>query len=372
MKILILDTYYDNFLRDFYAKNKIGGLDFKRQRRMLMDGFYAQSDSYSHYLKVLGVDAQELVINDELLQRKWAKENGIEVNGRGLLTKLQMMPLVWRVFGKPSWVQTIALAQVKKYKPDIIYMQNLSILNPDVLASIGKRSLLVGQIAYQLPPEKYLKHYNLILTSFPHFVNRLKKMGIKSEYFKIGFDPRVLRRLSKQKKKYDVTFIGAFTPQHSKGTKLLEKIAKKVPIHVWGRGTEFLSPTSPLRKNLHSEFACGLYMYKILAQSRIVLNRHINVAEDYANNMRLYEVTGVGTMLLTDRKKNMNSLFEVGKEVVDYKGAKDAIKKIKYFLTHDSERKKISLAGQRRTLVDHSYSVRMRKLHKILKSLLED
>ena len=36
-------------------------------------------------------------------------------------------------------------------------------------------------------------------------------------------------------------------------------------------------------------------MYRVLRQSKIALNRHSDVAEDHANNMRLYEATGVGT-----------------------------------------------------------------------------
>lgn len=366
MKILIIDTYYDDFLKDFYLKNKVGDLNYEQHKRKLLDGFYAQSDSYSYYLRKVGIEAEELVINDERLQRKWAKEKEIKVEGNKLITKLQLLPLIWRFVGRPAWVQEIALAQIKKYKPDIVYMQNLSYLNPEVLSEINKFSNLIGQIAYVLPPKEYLKKYDLILTSFPHYVSRLRKMGINSEYFKIGFDPRIINKVSKQKKKYNVAFIGAFTPQHSEGTKVLEEIAKKVPVDIWGRGVEFLSPLSPLRKHLHKESACGLYMYKVISQSRIVLNRHVNVAENYANNMRLYETTGMGTMLLTDKKKNLNNLFRVGKEVVDYQNPQEAVEKIRYFLKHETERERLAANGKKRTLKDHSYKARMKELAKIL------
>ena len=52
--------------------------------------------------------------------------------------------------------------------------------------------LLVGHIACPLPPKSFLKPFDLILTSFPHFVEILNNQGIKSEYFKIGFDKRIL------------------------------------------------------------------------------------------------------------------------------------------------------------------------------------
>ncbi len=44
-------------------------------------------------------------------------------------------------------------------------------------------------------------------------------------------------------------------------------------------------------------------MYEVIRRSRVTLNFHIDLAEGWANNMRLYEATVVGTLLLTDWKK---------------------------------------------------------------------
>ena len=43
------------------------------------------------------------------------------------------------------------------------------------------------------------------------------------------------------------------------------------------------------------------------------------MAKSYANNMRLYEATGVGALLVTDWKENLGEMFEPGKEVVAYR-----------------------------------------------------
>ena len=50
-------------------------------------------------------------------------------------------------------------------------------------------------------------------------------------------------------------------------------------------------------------------MYNILSRTKISFNRHINVAENNANNMRLYEATGMGSLLLTDKKDNLMKTF---------------------------------------------------------------
>jgi spore maturation protein CgeB len=368
MRILIVDTYYPSFLQSFRKIHKgLFRLSYERYKKELLKTAFGTSDFYSYNLKKLGWEASEIITNDEILQNKWAKENGLKVGGNHFITKLQALPFAYKFLGRPKWVQEIALAQIKKYKPDIVYIQDLSILNPETLRKVKTCCrLLVGQIASPLPPRQYLKPFDLIVTSLPHYMSILRKMRIKSEYLKLAFDPRILKKVGKKKRIYNMTFVGSFTPYHSAGTKILEGLAKHVPVHVWGQGLEFLSPLSHLRKNYHGE-AWGFEMYKILAKSKIVINRHISVSDGYANNMRLYEATGMGAMLITDRKKNLGELFKIGKEVVDYKNSADLVKKIGYYLKNETKREKIARSGQKRTLKDNTYRFRMRELVRILK-----
>jgi spore maturation protein CgeB len=108
-------------------------------------------------------------------------------------------------------------------------------------------------------------------------------------------------------------------------------------------------------------------MYRTLARSCITLNRHINVAENNANNMRLYEATGVGAMLLTDRKDNLHKLFDIDHEVVAYSSKEEAAEMVRYYLDHPDEMVRIAQAGQARTLREHTYGQRMQELVPILK-----
>jgi spore maturation protein CgeB len=107
-------------------------------------------------------------------------------------------------------------------------------------------------------------------------------------------------------------------------------------------------------------------MYRSLARSRVTLNRHINVAENNANNMRLYEATGVGALLITDRKDNLAEMFEIGKEVVAYSSPEEAAEMIQYYIAHPEEARVIAQAGQERTLKEHTYKKRMEELLPLL------
>lgn len=372
MRLLIIDTYYKKFIDSLRLNNPdISGYDYKTQLNFLLSQMFGTSDFYSKNLNKLGHKAVDIVANDEILQRQWALENGFEIEKSNFFSKIQQLPFIHKFIGRPDWVQKIALEQIKKMKPNVIYMQDLSILNPDTLKKARKYTkLLVGQIACPLPNVNNLKQFDLILTSFPHYIDRFAKMGIKSEYFKIGFEKRVLNKIGKLKKKYEVTFIGGISPSHKKGIRILNYVASRLRMDAWGYGKQYLQKTSALYKYHHGE-AWALDMYKLLGQSKITINRHIDVAENFANNMRLYEATGMGAMLITDKKDNLKDIFNVGEEVVEYTDKNDLVKKIKYYLNHENERSKIAMAGQKRTLRDHTYLTRMKELIKILNKYVQ-
>jgi spore maturation protein CgeB len=111
-------------------------------------------------------------------------------------------------------------------------------------------------------------------------------------------------------------------------------------------------------------------MYQLLFDSKITVNHHIEMAKSYANNLRLFEATGVGTLLVTDWKENLHELFEPGKEVVFYRTPDECAEAVQYYLEHDEEREAIARGGQKRTLRDHTYCQRMPELVDIVKKYL--
>ena len=369
MKIAIIDTYYPAFLASQHTKQpNLKTLPYGQQLEELLDQCFGTSDFYSHHLNELGCDAQDLIVNCVPLQEAWAKEKGARYSSLALRVPHRFFRLPWlghRLAALPGLVD-IAMAQIEALAPDVLYCQDLSFFPPEVLARLRKHvKLVVGQIASPLPPESLLKGYDLILTSFPHFIPRLRALGIPSEYFRIGFDTRVLEKLGEVHKDVDASFVGGISRNHDKAIPVLEYLARNTPMQFFGYGVDSLHQSSPIRGRHHGE-VWGLDMYRALARSRITLNRHINVAENNANNMRLYEATGVGTLLLTDRKENLGDLFEIGKEVVTYSTPEEAAELIRYYLAYPEEAEAIARAGQARTLREHTYQRRMEELLPIL------
>ena len=102
----------------------------------------------------------------------------------------------------------------------------------------------------------------------------------------------------------------------------------------------------------------------------MTLNNHIDLSSGFANNMRLFEATGVGTCLLTDWKPNLHELFEPDLEVVTYRSAEEAVEKARYLLTHYRERQEIASAGQKRTLSTYTYDHRAQELDRLIRKSL--
>ncbi|PDT18306.1 hypothetical protein CO670_02550 [Rhizobium sp. J15] len=369
MRIVIFDTYYRQFLSRHYAANPALALEsFDDQRCSLLSQFFGTSDFYSHHLNDLGWEAHDLIGNCVPLQMAWARENDFPIREFSLKIphRFFRVPLVGPLLSSMPGLLDVAIAQIRKLKPDVLYCQDLSFFPSRVLKELKRDTrLIVGQIASPLPPTDFLSGYDLILTSFPHFVDRIRGLGIKSEYFRIAFERRVLNALGAVEKDIDISFVGGISPHHKNAIPILEHLARTTKIAFFGYGAKNLPQDSPILA-AHRGEVWGLDMYRALARSRITINRHIAVAENYANNMRLYEATGVGSLLLTDSKSNLGDLFVEGQEVVPYSDARDAVEKINKLLQEPNEISRIAAAGQRRTLAEHTYEHRMHELIGIL------
>jgi spore maturation protein CgeB len=363
VRILVLDTYYPAFLAVHYAAQPgLAERPYEEQRGSLMEQSFGTSDAYSTNLRALGHDAVEIVANCEPLQVRWARERGLH---RKVARRIGKLPGPPGLLARRSLLRRIALAQVEEHDPQVVYLQDLWFFKPkdlDVLRRQGR--LLAGQIASVLPPEQTLRRFDLLTTSFPHYVERFRAQGLDAEYLKVAFHERVLDRLVERgvevdpagRRTHAVSLVGGLDPSvYAESTPVLERAAAELDLDVWGYGVEKLPPGSPILRRYHGP-AWGLQMYEILARSRIALNRHGNIAAGYANNMRLFEATGVGALLFTEAGKNLSDLFEPDSEIVAYESAEDLVDKLRYYSEHEDERRRIAAAGQARTLGEHTYA----------------
>ena len=177
-----------------------------------------------------------------------------------------------------------------------------------------------------------------------------------------------MKDLSKKDlKKYssDLSFIGSIYPQRQS---ILENL-KEFDIKIWGKSiwTE-VDKNSWLLKHHQRELAAFGKKCKIICCSKINLNTHHFQNDVFGCNKRLFELCGCGGFQLVDYKKDIDGLFEIGKELDVFRSSRELKEKIEYYLHEPKERHKIALAGYRRAHKDHTYKRRIRTILDVIEN----
>jgi spore maturation protein CgeB len=397
-KLLSISSMYPGYLESFYRKNtETETLSYEEHNNLLIENTTEFAGSYTRNYRKIGIDAKCIIANDNSLQTKWKSENHLNTDKNS----------------------DILFEQVNTYKPDILWIENLSYINNDWFNKVRKNIKTVKLIvAYHCAPynkdilEK-LRNADFIITCTPGLKKTLESEGLRAYLVYHGFDKDLLTRIKGKGDGFfnKLVFSGSLITGgsfHSSRINLIESLIReqidlslyvtlensykirakqliyvtagllkklkmdgltgRIPIFEYGRSPVKNYSDSLLRSNHQPLY--GIDMYNLFNESRIVLNIHIGVAGDYAGNMRMFEVTGVGSCLLTDNKKNMSDLFEAGKEVVVYDSTEDCINKVKWLLENEQEREQIARSGQKRTLAEHTVENRCKSIIDIINTEL--
>ncbi|MET0645768.1 MAG: glycosyltransferase [Pyrinomonadaceae bacterium] len=368
MRLLKIGVYHTVYLKEFYARRPgLAAESYAAQHEALIDDCFGSSDFWTRELSRLGYETCDLVINAEPLQRAWAAERGT-------------------AFDEEGWLFGITEAQVRDFRPDVLVVADYS----NVTASFLRRlrevcpsiRLVLGWCGAPYSDGSVFAEWDVVLSCVPELVAHFREAGHHSRHVNHAFEPRVLDKLDARGEApaVDFVFVGSLVKAerfHLGREKLLSRLVEATGLQIWAevgpppptrlqraarllRGT-WKSPQTSVDARIARHArppVFGLDMFRQLRAGRVALNTHIDISIHSASNMRLFEATGVGACLLTDSKENMRELFEPDAEVVAYRDAEECVEQVKYLLGHESRRRDIAAAGQRRTLREHTFASR--------------
>lgn len=386
MRILVLNADYPRFLTWFYRRQSgLENASYATQMAARNASLFGVADFYSRNFIELGHRAAEIHVNNPWLQSAWAREHGIAVGPlqapgaaerRALPGWLQyavkpfkplLRPLARRVGLSPrldAQAEKILLAQIEDFRPDLVLNQDTFHIDTAMMRrikSIGA-PIAIGQIGIEPSRGEDWKVYDLIISQLPKVVQSFEKLGIRTEVNHLAFEPAILGALPDAPAvDIDVSFVGTVSVDHQQRIALLEAVAERYELKLWGNRPQALPASSPLHRCFQGE-VWGADMYQVLRRSRITLNSHIDLAGKEAGNMRLFEATGVGTFLLTDFKDNLDTLFEPDREVATWRSIPDCLAAIDRYIGNDQVRAAIARAGHARTMAQHTYGHRTREI----------
>lgn len=368
MRVLLVDHYYEAVVRSIYDRHPgLADRSYAEQRVAIDDVLFGQTVFEVAALRELGHEAWDSLVNIRPLQQAWAREHGARLSGAihwGLKRRRGWIP--WPGRQDNRWMMEALLAQVRELQPDVVHVQSMDLLHPEEIRRLkGETRLVVGQIAADLPSGWGYGSYDLIVSSVPALVDRFRRETGDAELLPLAFEPSLADRFRSGSRDIPVSFVGSFSVSHPQRIEVLEAVARSSPLRIWTGDATVLPANSSLRAGLMGA-AWGRDMYEILARSRITVNNHARVAAGSANNLRLFEATGLGALLVTDAAANLADLFEPGREVAAYKTPKEAAEVVHHFLRHPAEAEAIARAGQERTLREHTWRQRMERLVAII------
>ena len=361
MRFLIVDTVYGGFLQWLYTDFAPGLAheSYARQLETQVQGYFHTAGAWRPALEMLGHEVMEVTANNAPQQVRWMVENDRLDTVKTLSDGLSFCGYFLPQTQELSWQVAIVAEQVKAFRPDVLLCANLYMFGDDFLKIVaGCYGKAIGQHAAVMPGTS-LSRFDAIISSLPNQVAAFRDAGIRSELIGLAFDERLLPHLNTPRNVHDLAFIGSVSPHHVGRARFLQEIASQRPVDFWGDLDWPEGIAADGLKIRANPPVFGLPMYRIMRSCRMVLNYHLDAAGEYANNLRLFEATGVGSVLVTDNKRNIGDYFEPGVECVVFNDAADCLAQIDDLARDPAKAKAIAAAGQARTLSCHSYHNRV-------------
>ncbi len=166
-------------------------------------------------------------------------------------------------------------------------------------------------------------------------VDEMKRDGIPNPiWLPHAFEPQAYPKFDLLTKKYDICFVGHVNTRNREDA--LDRMFSEFPNFYYGQQL----------------FEAAARKY---AESKISFN--ISMEDDLI--MRVFEVMGTGSFLLTNWVPTIEEVFEDGKHLVLYRSLDEAVDKARYYLKHEDERQAIAQAGYEHVIKNHTIQNRV-------------
>lgn len=273
--------------------------------------------------------------------------------------------------------------KIQEVDADALLVDNCPPYHPDYLRKLNIYKVLRiadGPMSAYDRDFSYLHAYDHILYHSPTYSRdlgmeeKLLYCGAKRvDFWPLGsFDAlcnpsKTDMNILSAKRDIDVIFIGAL---HLNKMPLLAAVKKAL-----GRRLRLHGLTS-LKKNVYFNLKYGFpgwvtpipftHYVSLYQRAKIGINVH-NRGDYTVGSYRMFDLPANGVMQISDGGHYLEEFFSVGEEIVCYREANELIDKVKYYLDHDDERKRIALNGFRRVRKDYKIADLLLKAGDLIK-----
>ncbi len=284
--------------------------------------------------------------------------------------------IVYRLLGRRPlayWAYNQSLLEsARSFRPDVVFVVKGACVSRNTLRTI-KLQTSATLINYATDdPFNRASNSRGLVESIPGYdiytctktavMEDVRKKGCKRVAFvPFGYKPSAHfpEQPSSQDEKVrfgsDVVFIGGCDADR---VPYFEALVQRMPdlrLHLyggyWGRHHKL--------RPYHRGFAMGRDYRLALGGARIVVNL-VRRANRDGHVMRSFEVPACGAFMLAERTKEHLDLFKEAVEAAYFNSAEELVEKVRYYLSHETERQRIAEAGYRRvTTGGNAYTDRL-------------
>ena len=361
VKIVQIENFYPAFIEQYYTRfPALSSLSYASQLQVLLDSGWSSGQNVVPYLNPAKYDAHYIIPSFSSLQKIWAAENGLN---QSEITADQIL-----------------LNQLEKIKPDIIYLSDVFCFNFEILKFLSKKPLVMCWHATALAPDISWGLIDVLLSGVGSIRKQASALGARATEEFMSGAPNF-----QQKNKLqiigigDTCFSGSFIGGlHTERAKLFYDTAMAVAPHNFDIYT---SNPFPRADAVNMRFGNAVYAsdvinlyanYKVVVDARADFGLKDNSFTGETSNMRIFEATKAGCLLLTQASNNLSKYFEIDKEIVTYESKEELCDKLKFYLDpkNESLRKLIAENGHIKTIGSHSIESRALWFSKILDKYL--
>ncbi len=409
MKISLLGpVYLKQIEKIYYNYENLEEKSYDLQHQIICKECYGSIVEWPIELEKNGFEVSQYIYNLPVIQKKWASENKFS-------------------FNEKNWEKGILEEQLKRDNPQILFIFNAAYFAYGYLNYLKAICPSIRRVItwYGSPmgSETIFKDYDIVFSNSHNLCANILALGVKSIFIPHAFSKKVFKYIDISNNR-DIPFsfcgtLNKINNEHLDRTLLIEYLQGQSNLQVWSdiedqtiwdklkvnffahvydyikfirryplmqsinRVIPFLNKWENIEVRPNSEAfysfkfyrnvnspCYGLDMFKILSRSKLTLNGHIKHTGVNSVNMRLFEATGMGCCLLTDKRKILHQYFDVNNEICTYSCTEDALEKIKYLQENPKIMKKIGQAGQKRTLAEHTVEKQINILVKNLKKIV--
>lgn len=222
---------------------------------------------------------------------------------------------------------------------------------PDGVINVGKAYFLTAG-------------YDSMFFKCKHIVKHLQNYyDLPAYYLTEAFNPKVHTPIQSNEEIYkcDIAIVGNI---HSHRLPILEKLVQlnKYKIKIYGTKAPFYLPISKeLKKCFTGIFATNEEKSKIFTNAKINLNT-LHLGEVEGVNVRVFEIAGAQGFQLMSYRKEVEELFEIGKDLDTFSYFNELVEKIDYYLENEDLRKEMSKNSYEKSKEKYTYEKQLRTI----------